>query len=297
MEPTVFVLDKVLTETWTREEIAELSIKYGVEIEMLPAKPWRAVAMNSPIDGEPIYLTWRAKCALFECPYSQRFADDVVFPTLVRRFDGLVGCLITDHLKRMIDLAAGRAGSIVAEMNDVTVEVSSCDTVEERWAWMEAEMDRRHQEYIASPEYKERCRQAEIEAAKLAAERVEIAAIAPARMTLQDSATWETFVDVNSHDGYSNAVVIFAERWARYMEGEMGKGTRLVDCADKCSRLADEEGITGFMYGCAVSVLAKVWARGEDLRRWHNKDVQIGTEGDKANEDGGVLNPALLKIG
>jgi len=33
------------------------------------------------------------------------------------------------------------------------------------------------------------------------------------------------------------------------------------------------------------------------LRRWHNKENQIGTEGDKANESGGVLNPALLSIG
>ena len=33
------------------------------------------------------------------------------------------------------------------------------------------------------------------------------------------------------------------------------------------------------------------------LRRWHNKATQIGTEGDKANETGGVLNPALLTIG
>lgn len=32
------------------------------------------------------------------------------------------------------------------------------------------------------------------------------------------------------------------------------------------------------------------------LRRWHNKDIQLGTEGDAANESGGVLNPALLHI-
>lgn len=57
------------------------------------------------------------------------------------------------------------------------------------------------------------------------------------------------------------------------------------------------EGITGFMYGCAVSALAHFWAHGEALRRWHNLDTQIGTEGEKANESGGVLNPALLNIG
>ena len=44
-------------------------------------------------------------------------------------------------------------------------------------------------------------------------------------------------------------------------------------------------------------MLAQCWVHGEALRRWHNRDTQIGTEGDKANESGGVLNPALLTIG
>lgn len=59
----------------------------------------------------------------------------------------------------------------------------------------------------------------------------------------------------------------------------------------------DDDGITGFMYGCAVQMLAKSWKHGEALRRWHNKETQIGMEGDKANETGGVLNPALLSLG
>ncbi|MDA8315367.1 MAG: hypothetical protein M0010_09365 [Actinomycetota bacterium] len=46
--------------------------------------------------------------------------------------------------------------------------------------------------------------------------------------------------------------------------------------------------------GAAVSVLASCWVHGEELRRWHNLDTQIGTEGEKANASGGVLNPALL---
>ena len=61
--------------------------------------------------------------------------------------------------------------------------------------------------------------------------------------------------------------------------------------------MVDDDGITVYMYGCAVSVLAKAWKHGEALRRWHNKETQIGTEGDRANESGGVLNPALLTIG
>jgi len=48
---------------------------------------------------------------------------------------------------------------------------------------------------------------------------------------------------------------------ARRMEGRMARGETLEGCAHDASLIADSEGITGFMYGCAVSILAKVWAR------------------------------------
>lgn len=67
--------------------------------------------------------------------------------------------------------------------------------------------------------------------------------------------------------------------------------------ADKFSYDADTDGVTGFMYGAAVSILARVWVHGDLLRRWHNLKMQIGDEGEKANENGKTLNPALLTWG
>lgn len=90
---------------------------------------------------------------------------------------------------------------------------------------------------------------------------------------------------------------MFAEQWGRLMELELSRGAKLEAIADATSSEADTEGITGFMYGAAVSVLAQCWEHGEALRRWHNLTTQIGTEGERANESGGVLNPALLNIG
>lgn len=99
-------------------------------------------------------------------------------------------------------------------------------------------------------------------------------------------------------DGYGAAVFRFAERWADMMEAELAQDKKLIEIADATSHQADTEGITGFMYGAAVSILAKCWVHGEELRRWHNKEVQIGNEGDRANEkEGAVLNPAILNIG
>lgn len=113
---------------------------------------------------------------------------------------------------------------------------------------------------------------------------------------LIDEEGWKKFV-ANNQDGYSGRVVRYAEEWARLMQTRLANGETIPECAEELSRMADDDGITGYMYGCAVSVLAKAWKHGEALRRWHNKETQIGTEGDKANETGGVLNPAVLSIG
>jgi len=115
-------------------------------------------------------------------------------------------------------------------------------------------------------------------------------------MQLKDAALWQTCLD-NNPDGYGSAINNFANRWALLMEAEIAKGASVANCAEAMNRQADTEGITGFMYGAAVSTLAAVWVHGEDLRRWHNKSFQIHDEGVRANESGGVLNPAVLTIG
>lgn len=158
------------------------------------------------------------------------------------------------------------------------------------------ECERRHAEYVASPEYKRQ--QEEQERKERERDRALNAALAgaPETMTLRDADAWKKSCDANT-DGYGGAVMTYADRWARLMEVRMSKGERIADIADECSHLADAEGITGFMYGCAVGILSKVWKHGEALRLWHNLNTQINNEGERANESGGVLNPALLNIG
>lgn len=113
------------------------------------------------------------------------------------------------------------------------------------------------------------------------------------------------YVKTNSRDGYSKGVVDYSERWAVAMEREIANlpdnsDTRLtrffVDRAESLSHEADIEGITGFMYGCAVQALAQFWKHGETLRRWHNLSTQMRDEGERANERGGVLNPAVIDM-
>lgn len=115
-------------------------------------------------------------------------------------------------------------------------------------------------------------------------------------MELIDEKTYQSWKAKNC-DGYSRAVFDYAEKWARAMEKEMEGGKRLEDVAKNLSHtIADEFGLTGFQYGCVVSILAQCWIHGEQLRRWHNIDCQIKDEGERANEKGTVLNPAIMNI-
>ena len=115
-------------------------------------------------------------------------------------------------------------------------------------------------------------------------------------MELKDEVSWKKCVESNQ-DPYGRAVIEYAERWANLMEEHALSGEAIEQCAESTSHEADTDGITGFMYGCAVHTLSSCWARGEELRRWHNLKTQLGREGERANELGGVLNPALLNVG
>lgn len=115
-------------------------------------------------------------------------------------------------------------------------------------------------------------------------------------LELADAEMWQSWIDANK-DFYGAACCTYAERWGRMMQVAMREGQSVAKAAESTQFDADLEGITGFMYGCAVGMLSKAWKHGEELRRWHNLNTQIGNEGEKANESGGVLNPALLSIG
>lgn len=115
-------------------------------------------------------------------------------------------------------------------------------------------------------------------------------------MNISDEKVWESWKS-NNQDGYGKAIIDYAEAWADEMEQQMVAGKELESIAKETSHEVDNRsgfGITGFMYSAAVQVLVSCWEHGERLRRWHNLDVQIKNEGEKANATGGVLNTAVL---
>ncbi len=92
-----------------------------------------------------------------------------------------------------------------------------------------------------------------------------------------------------NQDPYGSGIFDFAESWAKLMQLEMSNGKTLVECASETSHQLDFMGITGYMYGAAVSTLSQVWKHGEALRKWHNKDYGVP-------ESKGVVNPAIITI-
>ena len=113
-------------------------------------------------------------------------------------------------------------------------------------------------------------------------------------MNLKDQEKWNKYVEANK-DSYGGACVVVARRVMEILDDGQP-----FDCNEVICRADDEMnvgGITGFMAGAVASMVSQCHKRGEEFRRQWNKDTQIGTEGDRANEEGGVLNPALLNIG
>lgn len=212
------------------------------------------------------------------------------------KYEPRAGDRINDSCVEAVRMAVINNCEVEFDFNDQKlIATPNSDPTELAASYM-AESQRRHDEYIASDKYKRQQEEAKSKQQEHNTSLKEALAVAPEHMSLRDGDGWKTFCEKNT-DPYGGAVVTYAERWARLMEAEMAKGLTLEGVADACSHLADNEGITGFMYGCAVSTLAQVWLHGEGLRRWHNIRTQIQNEGEIANEKGTVLNPALLSFG
>lgn len=200
----------------------------------------------------------------------------------------------------MLILSKALDHHVHAELNGVTLGVCKHDTAQtaiQEWeALLEAEAkaaEARRKEYEASPEYA--AAQAAAKAQREAEDRrrQELLSLAPSGPTFTDSEGWEKTVERNT-DPYGAATVSYANAWAQMMEGLINQGSLLKDIAEECSQLADTEGITGFMYGCAVSILSQCWKYGSDLNAWHNG--KYGEQGEEATKSGGTINPAVLTM-
>jgi len=117
------------------------------------------------------------------------------------------------------------------------------------------------------------------------------------KMTFRNVAIWSDAVRKNSKQGsHGLGIVGFAERWAVLMEGRIDAGIKLEDCAYETSRMADVEGVSGWMHETAIELLTEAWIHGEALLLWHNlrADPEHGAEATAA---GRLISNTMIDTG
>lgn len=94
-----------------------------------------------------------------------------------------------------------------------------------------------------------------------------------AQFEVTDKDGWRRTV-ANNRDGYGASAIRFAAEWAHDMEQSMRQSEGdVASVAEACMhRPADKFGLSGFQYGCAVSLLSQVWVHGAALMEWQKRE-------------------------
>jgi len=192
---------------------------------------------------------------------------DALTPRGALTYEPMAGENVKDTARAIAAMASENNARVTAKFNDVELTANPGDDAAAIAKSYMDEVQRRHDEYVNSPKYKEDQRKQE--EAQRNREALLTGALmgAPEKMSVRDEAAWKEMVAKNT-DGYGAATLRYAETWARLMEGRIANGDTVAGCAEEASQIADVEGITGAMYGFAVGTLTRVWAHGEELAAW-----------------------------
>jgi hypothetical protein len=113
-------------------------------------------------------------------------------------------------------------------------------------------------------------------------------------MPITNEKMWNEWV-VNNTDPYGKACVDVARKAMELLDADPGP-IKTDDLIRRADDAVSTGGITGFMAACVAQMISQCHSRGEEFRRQWNEDNQLGNEGDRANQSGGILNPAILEI-
>ncbi len=97
---------------------------------------------------------------------------------------------------------------------------------------------------------------------------------------------YEKYVEINSKDGYSKAVIDCGETFGNLID----EGRSFDEAEKMMLETAEGSELTGYMMGAIMAAVAHFHPRGEEVKAWWNK--QYGGTG----EEKGTINPAILSI-
>lgn len=186
-----------------------------------------------------------------------------------------------------VEIRFNQFSMLVNEQN-----VNSIRTLYDRCWSMDCELGKQEWEvYSHSPEYirkrakvlKKECRH------KAVAEKVKaFQKDGEFEVKTTSKSDWEKYKREYTGD-YGEAIIRYAILWIQYMEYLTKKYEfQLSKIGDKCSRLADLEGVNYFMKNDAANIISHVWKHGEEFRKCYNAKWNYSGEG--------TVNPAVLTI-
>ena len=175
-----------------------------------------------------------------------------------------------EQIQSMFRCGGGAPVSCVFNEIELTADETTSAESLEQFYWDESK--RRSDAYWASPEGQ--ARQREIDEQQKIADEARAEGIK--EFDCIDTKLWQSWVEANQ-DEYGSGVVRYASRWAAMMDAAIAHGDQLKDVADKLSHEADLEGITGFMFGCARSMLVQCWQHGKELETILKPDTVSGS--------------------
>jgi hypothetical protein len=124
-------------------------------------------------------------------------------------------------------------------------------------------MNARAEACRVSDEYKRR-EQERVEADRLRKIAYENAMATALPVEWKNPAAWDETLAAQTSD-YGRRTMEYAKEWGQFMQAEVAKGRTIAECYDETSRIADHDGITGYMHGCARSMLQQWWIYGDEL--------------------------------
>ncbi len=190
----------------------------------------------------------------------------------------MAGENIVGATENMVRMARELKETVTAKFNDIELTANPGDRPDSIAAFYRNESRLRSEAYRNSPEYI-RAEEDERKAREIRDAVLRGALLfAPTHMTVRNEELWRKAV-ASQKDGYGDRINEYAECWARLMEGRMRNGSSLEDCAEEAGRIADNDGISGFMFGAALVTLRDVWVHGEELAAFY-RQLYPGMYGD-----------------
>ena len=91
-------------------------------------------------------------------------------------------------------------------------------------------------------------------------------------LQVTDRKAWDDW-HANNRDGYGDAIFRTADNWGRAMQKHLNEHEAISQKqAEQLLRDVDDEGITGFMFSAAKSMLQQLWIHGDLLTKVYEED-------------------------